>query len=461
MVRDMTTGKPVKLIFSFFVSMAAGTLLQQVYNIADSVIVGRFVGSDAFAAVGATGTISFLFIGLLSGACTGSTIPVSNFFGAKQYKNMRKSVANAVYFVLIVSAFLTAVPLLLMDQILTLTRFPADTYVYAKQYLMFTFIGTVCLAFYNLTASLLRAVGDSRTPLISLALSCVLNIGLNLLFVKMGLAVIGVALATAIAQLISAVFCIVYIRVRMPILFPRKSEWKPNGALFRRVVVNGLPMGLQMSVIGIGTLTRQSVMNSLGTTYMTAATMGGKTFNAFAAIMESAGIAMVTYCSQNLGAKKIDRLKSGERAAWIVMLGTIVLAVVGMAVLGGPISSIFISADEPRYGEIMELCEFELRYFSLFLPFLGSIYVYRNSLQGLGFGGAAMLGGVAELVMRIVVSLALVKPFGFKGVISADPAAWMGAGILLFIAYRVKIRKIYRDAEALSGGAPAPAKPGK
>lgn len=449
MVKDLTEGKPLKLIFNFFIPVMLCNLFQQVYNIADSVIVGRFVGADALAAVGSTGSITFLFLGFINGICAGCAVPVARHFGAKQYGQMRKAVANTIYFTLAVSVLLTTVTLLLLNQILIIMQYPADIFTYSKEYLTFTFAGTVCVAFYNLSANLLRAVGDSRTPLISLAIACVVNVTLNILFVKMGMAVIGVALATIIAQFLSVLFCAMYIFFRLPVLFPKKGEWKLDFHYIRDIASVGIPMGLQFSVTAIGSIVVQSVVNSLGTLYVTAVTTANKVLAIFSnGVMESVGITMVTYCSQNMGAQRTDRIKRGIAAAWTIMAGVVAAVMLIFYFFGGDLVGIFLKPDEPGKEKIIELGQYYLRLMGYFLLPLASIFIFRNSVQGLGFSTIAMLGGFLELIGRSAISVLLLEPFGYHGVVWASPIAWLVAGIFFLIIFAVIMRKIEKHSAA-------------
>lgn len=451
MVKNLTEGKPLRLIFSFFIPIMLCNLLQQIYNLADMVIVGRYVGANALAAVGSTGSITFLFLGFLTGVTTGCAVPVARHFGAKQYTQMRKAVANTIHFSLIVSVLLTAITLLSTNQILILMRFPADIFEYSKEYLIFSFAGIICTAFYNLSSALLRAVGDSRTPLISLVISCVVNIALNILFVKMGLAVIGVALATLIAQFLSVVFCTVYIFLRLPQLVPKKGEWKLDKRLIGNIAGVGIPMGLQSSVTAIGSLTVQSAVNTLGTLYVTAVTASGKVSNIFTnGLMESVGITMVTYCSQNIGAQRIDRIKRGVGASWVIMAAIVAGLTLVYWFLGGDLTAVFLRSDEPNKAKIIELARYYLGLQGCFLIPLGSIFIFRNSIQGLGFSTIAMLGGFLEMIARVLVSLLFVKPFGFHGVAWANPLAWLAAGVFFPIIFIVLMRKIEKRIAAHS-----------
>ncbi len=452
MTRDLTEGNSTKLIFRFFLPYAFCNILQQIYNVADTVIVGRMVNADALAAVGATGSVSFLFLGFLSGITAGCAVPVASHFGAKQYGRMREYVAQGVYLTVIVSAGLTAVTIPLTDVILTLMKFPGDIYGYARQYMIFTFAGTVCLAFYNFTANILRAAGDSKTPLMSLCIATVLNIVLNIFFVKIGLAVIGVALATMIAQLFSALFCVFFIYFKLPVLFPKGKEWRFSGKMIKRTVGISLPMGLQMSVIAVGTIVVQTVLNTLGTIYVTAFSTAAKIMNIFhGGIMESLGTAMVPYCSQNLGAHKIDRIRKGARSACLIMLPIMIITALCFWFAGSRMVALFLDAGEPGREKIIELGAHCLRVSALFVLPLASIYIFRSIVQGLGFSNYAMFGGLAELIARCLISVCFLKSWGYDSVVYASPIAWVAAGVLFPILYVILMRRIDRAEKSRSG----------
>ncbi len=443
MVQDFTTGKPIKLLLKFYIPAALCSLLQQVYNVADSMIVGRMVSANALAAVSATGSVSFLFLGFLSGISIGCAIPVSANFGAKHYDLMRRYAANAVWFSLFISLLLSAVTIPFTDGILRLMNFPEDIMEYSRQYLIVTFAGTVCLAFYNLTANLLRAVGDSRTPLISLMIATVMNITLNILFVKMGLAVIGVALATMIAQLFSALYCTAVIKRKIDFLFPKKDEWRPNLKLLRQIVTLSLPVGLQSSVIGIGIIAVQRAINGLGTLYVAGFSAGSKVQQLIeAGLMQTLGDSMNPYSAQNIGAGKPERVRSGVRAAWLLMIPVLALAAICFVFFGSNLASMFIRADEAGYETILSVAGSYLRTISTGLIFLASIYIFRACIQGMGYSVPALLGALLELAARVIIPMLLVKPFGAQGINWANPMAWVAAGIMFPVMYLVIMRKL-------------------
>ena len=448
MVKDLTKGNPLKLILGFYFPIMAGTLLQQAYNIADTVVVGQMVGADALAAVGATGSITFLVLGFVNGCCAGATIPVAAHFGAGRPDKMRRAVAGALNFTLLICGVITVLALPLLRPILRLMQYPREIFDYSYIYLLYIFAGTVCLGLSNLASGLLRAVGNSRTPLYSLAVAGIVNVGLNILFVRMGMKVVGVALGTVISQLVSAVICTVYIFRKVPELIPRREDFALSCKAMHKASSLGVPMGFQFSITAIGTIVVQSVVNSLGAVAVSAVTLYGKISLVFTGgVMEPIGLSMVTYVSQNLGAGRIDRIRRGMRTAlWLISGITAASMLIGIFA-GREMMSIFLSSAEPMREEILSTATHCLTLFTLCYPVLMPIFLYRNAVQGLGYGKIAMIGGVLELIGRCVISLALVGPLGLTGPVLASPVAWLLASIFFIIAYEMIVRRLERHRE--------------
>ncbi len=399
MVKDLTTGSPLKLILYFSLPMVVGNLFQQFYNMADSVVVGQFLGVNALAAVGSTGSINFLVLGFAMGACTGVCIPIAQAFGAGDYKTMRRYVANSVYIALGIGVLITLGTMLLTRQILTLMNTPADIFEDAYAYIIVLFAGTGAIIFYNLLSGILRALGDSKTPLYFLIIASVLNIILDVIFVvplRMGTA--GAAYATVIGQAVSALLCLPYIRKRFPILRMEKGDWRPDGVLVRRMLAMGVPMGLQFSITAIGSIILQTAVNGLGSGAVASVTAANKVSVLVTQPMEVIGLTMATYCGQNLGAGKIKRIHKGVRTATILSMGCAVGAFLIAALWGGAISRLFITGE--NVDGILEQAQRFLRIMGAFYPLLVVVLVYRNSLQGLGSSIPAMMAGICELVGR-------------------------------------------------------------
>ena len=442
MVRDMTEGHPLKRILAFSAPLLLGNLFQQFYSMADSIIVGQYIGVNAFAAVGSTGSINFLILGFVQGACMGFAIPVAQEFGAGDMRAMRRCVANAAYLSVLVAIAVTALTALFTRDILRWMQTPADIFEDAYSYIFIVFAGTGATVLYNLLASVLRALGDSRTPLIYLIIASIINIALDVVLIAVvPLGVAGAAYATVASQLISGLLCLWHIKRKFLILHIEKQERKFDKELCLRLLHAGVPMGLQFSITAIGSIILQSAVNALGSSVVASISASNRVQNILTCPLETMGATMATYCSQNYGANRIDRVRQGIRQATIV---TAVYSVVGLAIAyfcGRTIAQMFISAEETA---LLDSIRQFLTINGIFYFPLAIILVYRNSLQGLGFSNSAMLAGVFELVARSAVAWLLVGTFGFIAVCFANPAAWIAADCLLLPMYVKKIRVLSR-----------------
>lgn len=446
MVRDMTHGSPMKLIFGFWFPVLLGNLFQQVYNLVDSVIVGRFVGVNAFAGVSATGSLNFLIIGFLLGMCSGCAIPVAQSFGEGDPHAMRKYFANAIYLCGGIAVAMSVATVLLTPAILRWTGTPEDIFDEAYHYIVYIFGGMAAIMLYNLSSGVLRAVGNTRTPLVFLVLSCAVNVGLDLLFVvvfKMG--VTGASLATVAAQLLSGVLCTWVIFKKYDVLRIRGEEWKVDAACLKRLSGMGLPMGAQFSITAVGSLIMQTAVNGLGSAAVAAIGAGSKIYTLFCCPFDAIGATIATWCGQNLGARRIDRVRQGVRLCMGIMSVYAVIALVLVKLWGAPLIGLFIT------GSQAEIVAKALQYLDMvvlfFIPLL-TIFVLRNALQGLGFSRIAMFAGLFELVGRAFVAFILVRPYGFSGAILANPAAWIMADVLLIPAYLSAVRRLQLGAAA-------------
>ena len=445
----MTTGRPLKSILVFCGPVLAGSLLQQLYNLADSFIVGRILGVNSFAAVGATGALSFLILGFALGTCSGLAIPIAQSFGARNMDAVRHHAGQLVWLGAILSAALTAVTWVWTDDILVLIRTPEEIYAEAYLYIRIVFLGSGATILYNLLAAALRALGDSRTPLVFLVMTVALNVALDLLFLSgFGMGVEGAALATVLGQLAAGLASLAYIRKKVPALHPRRNDLRPDWRLMARIASLGVPMGLQFSITAVGSVMLQSAVNGLGTGAVAAVAAGSKVTNLVAAPLETCGVAMATYCGQNLGAREIGRIRQGVRGTMLVALiycaaafGFIILAGTDMAGLFMDVPDAAVLADVRRYL-FAAACAY---------PALAVIYVFRNALQGMGFASQAMSAGVAELAARAIAAFGLVGSLGYLGVCLASPLAWVLADAMLLLLYHVEMRRLSRT---LGGSAP-------
>lgn len=440
MIRDMTTGHPLKRILTFCIPLFIGNLFQQFYNMADSIIVGHFIGVDAFAAVGATGTIIFCIIGLAQGSCAGFAIPVAQEFGAKNEAELRRCVAASVQVTALIALPLTVVTLLTTRPILAFLNTPADIFEDSYSYLFIIFAGIIPSMLYNLLANLLRALGDSRTPLYFLAISSVLNVLLDLLFVgALPFGVAGAALATVLSQFLSAILCLIYVLKKFPLLRLSREEWKISPSHCRRELTVGLPMGLQISITAIGAIILQTAVNGLGSRVVASISASSKISAILYAPMDAIGIAMATYCGQNFGAQKPERIRAGVRQS-VWLLSAYSVACFFICYYFSPtIALLFIDASETF---VLANLHQHLIVCSIFYIPLILIHVYRNGLQGMGYSKPAMLGGLLELIGRSCIAFFFVGRFGFDAVCFANPVAWVLADCLLLPLYYSKIRKL-------------------
>lgn len=433
MQTDMTAGKPMKMILNFTIPVFIGNVFQQFYNMMDAIIVGKFVGTKALAAVGATGTIVFLILGFLMGLTAGFTVLTSQKFGAGKMEEMRQSVGSAAILSLIVSALMTAVSMLGMRSLLHLMNTPADIFENAYSYIMIICGGIFAQVLYNLLASILRALGNSKTPLYFLILAALLNIGLDLLFIivfRMGVA--GAAWATVISQGVSGILCLIYIAGKVPELKLNRSDWKLRRNLARNQISVGIPMGLQFSITAIGTMMVQSALNMLGSFAVAAFTAGSKIENIFTQAFVALGTAMATYNAQNIGAGKLSRVREGFKAAHVIGIIYAVLMGVVLIFAGKYLSYLFIS---DNIDEVIPMVDIYVKCAGFFLIPLHFVNVLRNGIQGMGYGVLPMMAGVAELAGRGVTAMASGMRKSYLGACLASPVAWIFAAVLLFFMY--------------------------
>jgi len=443
MVRDMTEGKPLKLILTFCIPLVMGNLFQQLYNMVDSIIVGQFIGVGALAAVGATGSLNFMVLGFATGLCSGFSIPVAQCFGAGDHVEMRRHVANAMYLAIGAAVLLTAGTMIFTPGLLRLMNTPEDIYQDSYHYIIIIFAGISVTMLYNILAGFLRALGDSRTPLYFLIIASVLNIFLDLLFIlAFHMGVSGAALATVISQGVSAVLCLIFIRRRFRILRFERSELAPSLTRMKRLTGIGVPMALQFSITAIGSIILQAAVNSLGSGVVAAVTASGKIQGVVTQPLETMGITIATFCGQNLGAGKLDRIHQGIRQSTVVQLIYSAVFCVLMGTCGGYIALLFIDSSETLI--LSQVSQF-LRINGFFYPILGILFVLRYGLQGLGYSFLPMLAGACELAARCTIAFCLVGVFQFDAICFANPAAWVAADILLIITWFVKSRALQKD----------------
>ncbi|MBQ8435556.1 MAG: MATE family efflux transporter, partial [Oscillospiraceae bacterium] len=361
--KELTVGKPYRLILSFAIPMVIGNLFQQLYNMVDTIIVGKYVGVNALAGVGSTGAISFLVVGFALGVCTGFSIPVAQEFGAGNYKKMRKYIAHAIYLCTATTVFLTLITVLGAAPILKIMNTPEEIFRDAYNYIIVIFAGLGATIFYNMLSGILRAIGDSKSPLIFLVVSSFLNIALDLIFIiTFDMGVFGAGLATVISQLISALLCLVYMIKNYDILKFERDELKFDSRYAAGLSSNGYPMALQFSITAVGSIILQSAVNTLGTQSVAAITAATKIQTVAIGPMESLGITMATYCGQNKGAVQLERIKQGIKQSLVIQMIYCISVCIAVSLLGGFITTLFIDTKNTSISEISEITELSAYY---------------------------------------------------------------------------------------------------
>lgn len=437
MTRDMTVGNPVKLIISFSIPLLIGNLFQQLYSMVDAVIVGQFLGVDALAAVGTTGALSFLILGFVMGMTGGFSVLIAQRFGAGDYDEMRHTVAMSAILSVALCVVMTFISMVFCWQLLEIMNTADNIIGMAYDYIIVIFAGTTANVLYNLLSGILRALGDSKTPLYFLILSSLLNVGLDLLFIinfQMGVA--GAGYATVFSQFVSGLLCLIYMTKKFPILRFQRQDWTFRPSTCLLLLKIGSPMAFQFSITAIGVVTMQSAVNSFGSATTAAFTAASKVESLTQQLMATLSTTTATFVGQNLGAGKPERIREGvRRCRQITDISSLIL-IVFVYVFWRSLVSLFISGDQPEVYDAARTYLYIVMAF--YLP-LGWVNIFRNALQGMGEAFVPLMGGVMELVMRVVVALIAV-PFGFWAVCLASPMAWIGAGIPLLITYRRRIR---------------------
>lgn len=438
--KEMTSGAPLPLILNFTLPLLLGNLLQQTYSLVDAAIVGKFLGINALASVGASSSVIFLILGFCNGCCGGFGIPIAQKFGAHDYSTMRKYVWASLKLTTVMSVLIAIVTSLLCAFILRTMRTPENIFYDAYLYLLITFIGVPCTFFYNLFSCIIRALGDSKTPFWFLLFSTILNILLDLFCILvLGWGVAGASIATVVSQGLSAFLCYHYMMRKFEILQATPSERRFDRRLALNMLGIGVPMGLQFSITAIGSIMLQSANNALGTACVAAFTSAMRIKMFFLCPLESLGMAMATYCGQNYGAGKPERIWSGIKASFLLM-GVYVVANFFILWFGAKyMALLFVSASEV---EIIKDTELFLHVAATFFPTLGLLCILRYSIQGVGYTTLAMLSGVSEMIARILVSVLAVPAFGYIAVCFGDPTAWMAADLFLVPTFIVIYRRL-------------------
>lgn len=437
---DMTKGKPARLILKFMIPLIIGNIFQQLYNMIDTIVVGRFVGVQALAAVGATGTIMFLILGFMQGLTTGFTVLTAQCFGAGDRRGLKRSVGNAITLSAVITVIMTGVSVAGMDWLLTVMRTPEDIFGMAKEYIVIICFGMGFSIFYNLMASFLRAVGNSKVPVYSLMAGACCNIILDLvlvLVIPMGVA--GVAVATVISQGVGGLVCLFYIIKKVPLMHVEKEDLRLDYHCASKQMRIGIPMALQFSITAVGAILVQIALNMLGSTAVAAYTAAGKVEMLVSQFYGAMGMTIATYSAQNIGVNNVARIRRGIRDA-NVMSAVYSVVVYGVVVVLLPyLIRLFVGEGTavvlPYAKTYIYICG------ACFIP-LGLIFIFRNAMQGCGFGLLPMLGGVVELVCRSVAAYVAVRSASFTGVCAANGGTWVVTGVFLTVAYFFTVRKL-------------------
>ena len=433
MVKDMTNGSPSRHILGFAVPMLFGMLFQQFYNLVDTIIVGKTLGVEALAGVGATGSINFMIIGFCMGVCNGFVIPVAQCFGAKKPADLRKYVFNGYICSIVFAIVLTLASVIFCRRILIIMNTPADIIDHAYNYIVVIFIGIPTVFLYNMVSGVIRSLGDSKTPVVFLVLSSIINVVLDfflILVCKMGVA--GAGWATVTSQLISGLTCLIYMYKKYDILKGDKSERVLDRRFITNLCMNGVPMGLQYSITAIGSTILQAAVNTLGSTYVAAMTAGSKMFNFTCCPFDALGSTMATYAGQNVGAAKIKRLGQGVRSAMIIGSVYSVLSLIALYFTTDYIALLFVNASETTIIALTR--QFILASACFYIPLTG-VNEVRFCIQGMGFSVFAISAGILEMIGRAFAAIILIPSIGFMGACLASPIAWIAADAFLFPAF--------------------------
>ena len=443
-VRNMTTGKPIRLILAVALPLMLGNVFQQLYTLVDAQVVGRINGVDALAALGASDWFNWVYLGVIQGLAQGFAVPMAQAFGAQDYDGLRRSTGNAAILAVFNALLITAIALLSIRPVLTLLDTPDSIRPMSTLYLTILFAGYPFTMAYNLMAGILRSLGDGRSPLLAMVAASLSNIALDILFVavfRWGVA--GAAAATVIAQVVACIFCLRRLK-RIDFIRPSRDDLRLHLPTAARLMKLGLPAAGQNAVIGIGGMIVQRIVNGIGVTFIAGYTATNKLYGVLEIAAISYGYAMTSYTGQNLGAKKLRRIWDGVHAGAITGVFTAALICGFMFLFGRSITASFITGTPEESAEACRIAWEYLRLMSIFLPVLYILHIYRASLQGMGLPMAPMLSGFAEFVMRTGSALLLPGLIGYSGVFWAEILAWAGADVILVSSYYVSYARLHR-----------------
>lgn len=444
----MTAGKPGRLLLAFALPMMLGNVCQQLYTIVDGAFVGRFAGIDALAAVGAADWLIWIYMGVIMGYTQGFSIHISQRFGAHDWPGLRRAVAQSALLTGLLAAVMVLVSQVLTAPILLLLHTPEDIFPQAVLYLRILMFGLPIYSAYNVQAAMLRAVGDSKTPLVAMLIASLTNIALDGLFVilfRWGVA--GAAAATLIAQGASALYCLTVIR-KLPMLRFEKSDLRWEGKTARRLLSLGTPTAAQNVIIGLGGLVVQRVINGYGSVFIAGFTATNKLYGLMEMAAISYGAAIAAYAGQNYGARNKPRIREGVRTGVLLSIVTAGVIAIAMFLSGRAVLSIFVDPDAAAREQVLDVAQRYLNFMLAALIVLYLLYVYRSALQGMGNTFIPMLSGFAELVMRVTIALLLPLALGQDGIYFVEPGAWLGAELLLMFTYYHTIRHLKFQGES-------------
>ncbi len=442
--KNLTEGRPSRLLLFFSLPLMMGNIFQQLYTVVDTAVVGKVLGVNALAALGTVEWLNWLALGMIQGFTQGFCILMAQRFGAQDYKGLRRVVTNSLFLSALCAVILTVCCEGLIGTATELLRVPGEIRPMAVAYLRIMFGGIPIVMAYNLAASVLRALGDGKTPLLAMVVAAFTNIGLDFLFVMgFGWGVEGAAIATLIAQCLSAVYCFLHLK-KIQILKLAREDWMMERPLCLHLMGLGLPMAFQNSVIAVGGMIVQMIVNGFGVAFIAGLTATNRLYGLLEVAATSYGYAMVTYTGQNLGAGKLSRISRGLRAALVISTITSLLIALVMLVFGRFILSCFISMDAAESAAALDIGYRYLAIMSVFLPILYVLHVTRSCIQGLGNTLLPMISGIAEFVMRTAAAFLLPAMFGENGILFAEILAWAGADLILIPSYFYMIRKVRR-----------------
>lgn len=447
-VKDMTSGAPLKLILTFALPLMVGNIFQQMYTVVDTMVVGKALGVNALAALGATDWLYWMWLGMIQGVAQGFGILMAREFGAKHYENLRNVVGSAFSLSALAAVVLLLIGQVVASPVLTLLQTPQEILDWSLLYLRIMFLGIPIVMAYNLLATILRSLGDGRTPLYAMIVAAICNIALDLLFVLVfhwGIA--GAAIATLIAQGISSIYCFRKIR-KISFLSMERENFRLKAGMAGRLLALGSPMAAQNAIIAIGGMIITAVVNGYGVAFIGGFTAANKLYGILEIAATSYGYAMITYVGQNLGAGKMERIRKGMALAVVIAVATSLVIATAMLLLGKQIVGGFISGTPQEVAEATKIGYTYLAMMSICLPILYILHVTRSGVQGMGNTVLPMVSGIAEFIMRTGGVLLLPAVIGENGIFVAEVLAWAGADLILIPSYFMTFKRKKQELNA-------------